>query len=71
MVCHNTNIDGLVILHRDLKPANVFLTSNWNVKLGDFGSSRLLDLKRGAETITGTPLYMAPVSFSEELSECF
>eukprot|EP01039_Chlorochromonas_danica_P002371 gene2371-2603_t len=25
------------VIHRDLKPANIFLDSNWNIKIGDFG----------------------------------
>jgi NIMA (never in mitosis gene a)-related kinase len=29
-------------MHRDLKPGNVFLDADYNVKLGDFGLSRVM-----------------------------
>lgn len=51
----------VTILHRDIKPANVFLDLNGNVKLGDFGLSRILNENENfAETLVGTPYYMSP-----------
>ncbi len=67
------------VLHKDLKPANVLVAEHgtgWQIRLTDFGSSRLLQPERLAElgitalglTVThaasdsssGTPLYLAP-----------
>ena len=49
------------MLHRDLKSLNVFLTADGNVKLGDFGVSKLLDATAElAHTRVGTPYFMSP-----------
>ncbi|KAF5814026.1 putative protein kinase RLK-Pelle-L-LEC family [Helianthus annuus] len=50
------------VLHRDIKLSNVFLDSNFNAKLGDFGLAKLVDHENGTQTTTcaGTIGYMAP-----------
>ena len=49
------------ILHRDLKPDNIFLTSWFQLKIGDFGISKSLSRTYDmASTLCGTPVYMAP-----------
>ncbi|CAD7671421.1 unnamed protein product [Nyctereutes procyonoides] len=49
------------VLHRDFKSKNIFLTQNGKVKLGDFGSARLLSNPMVfACTYVGTPYYVPP-----------
>ncbi|XP_060079274.1 serine/threonine-protein kinase Nek2-like [Ylistrum balloti] len=58
--CHRRK-NGKAVLHRDLKPANIFLDSDENVKLGDFGLARVLHHETSfAKTYVGTPYYMSP-----------
>ena len=49
------------IIHRDIKSENVFLTENKNLKLGDFGISKMLDnTLEFAKSGVGTPYYLSP-----------
>lgn len=62
--CHTHK--GGKILHRDIKPSNVFLDNNNNVKLGDFGLSRMLSNESTfAYSNVGTPYYMSPEQIDE------
>ena len=56
-------LHGKDILHLDIKPANLLVDSEGAVKLGDFGTSRLLtgNGAGGAQFgVVGTAAYMAP-----------
>lgn len=50
------------VVHRDLKPANIYLASDGNLKIGDFGLARDLNAERltmDGMTV-GSVLYMSP-----------
>ena len=49
------------LLHRDLKSQNIFMTSDGQVKIGDFGISKILEhTKDNVHTLVGTPCYLSP-----------
>jgi eukaryotic-like serine/threonine-protein kinase len=52
------------VVHRDIKPANLFLTHAWELKILDFGISRLSGPRAATATQTGmmmgSPAFMAP-----------
>lgn len=54
-------IHSKLIVHRDLKCQNVFLMKCGDVKLGDFGISKVMEHTASiAGTTIGTPSYLAP-----------
>lgn len=53
--CHKNNI-----IHRDIKEDNIFIANDGTYKLGDFGVSKKLQDRSRAESMKGTPNYIAP-----------
>ena len=55
------------IIHRDIKPANIFIDKNDNIKIGDFGISKILKSTNNyANTIIGTPYYISPEIWNKQ-----
>lgn len=55
------------LVHRDLKPANIYILDNGDIKILDFGLSKLIDYTSITNTgdQLGTPLYMSPEQISD------
>ncbi len=54
------------IIHRDIKFENIFISSNEDFKLGDFGIARVLERKDSEVSKKGTATYMAPEVYRGE-----
>ncbi|XP_031249412.1 serine/threonine-protein kinase EDR1 [Pistacia vera] len=67
MNCLHTSTPTIV--HRDLKSPNLLVDKNWNVKVGDFGLSRLKhNTFLSSKSTAGTPEWMAPEVLRNEPS---
>ena len=66
-------LHGKNVLHCDLKSSNVLIDENWNVKLCDFGLSRINSTKKNKKKNirVGTPHWMAPEILKGEKYECY
>ena len=54
---------NMKIVHRDLKPENISVVDNTNIKIGDFGISKQLNMDKThtlTKSKTGTDYYIAP-----------
>ena len=55
-----TELHNMKILHRDLKTSNIFLTNNYDIKIGDLGVAKKLSNNDFTKTLIGTPYYLSP-----------
>ncbi len=53
--CHDNGV-----IHRDIKDGNIFVSNKGEYKIGDFGVSKVLKDSSKAESLKGTPNYLAP-----------
>lgn len=60
------------VVHRDLKLGNLFITQNFDIKLGDFGLSAFIIGNQKKRTFCGTPNYLAPeIILDNEIGHSF
>lgn len=53
--CHENGV-----IHRDIKEENIFVSRKGEFKIGDFGVSKILRDSSRAESVKGSPDYLAP-----------
>ncbi len=53
--CHDNGV-----IHRDIKEDNIFVSAEGSYEIGDFGVSKVLKDSSRAESLKGTPNYLAP-----------
>ncbi|MCI8308413.1 MAG: serine/threonine-protein kinase [Lachnospiraceae bacterium] len=53
--CHENGV-----IHRDIKDDNIFVSGNGEYKIGDFGVSKMIKDSWRAESLKGTPNFLAP-----------
>jgi hypothetical protein len=56
------------VLHRDIKPDNILLLEH-HAKVADFGLARVLQAQRARMTVSGTPAFMPPETWSGRATE--
>jgi len=55
------------VLHRDIKPDNLLVARDGTVKVADFGIAKIIEeTVLSANTLIGTPIYMAPEQLTGE-----
>ena len=66
---HNVNgdDDSRGIIHRDLKPENIIVTKNGQIKIVDYGISKIIDYTSLTSTgnFLGSPLYSSPEQITD------
>ena len=67
LICVMAYIHSRGYVHRDLKTQNILLDKNLDMKMCDFGLTKLKsELNSGAGQFAGTPCYMAPELFDRK-----
>ena len=56
------------VAHRDIKPQNIFITSEGEIRLGDFGESK--KTTNNTKTMCGTPGYLCPIKRESAILDC-